>query len=104
MSDPFAVALAALFSAPGSLEAQYQSVATGVSIPIRVIRSQASREKAVGGGRYITDTNIIEIQRSDVAQPHKGDLLTIGVETLKINAGAELDIEGLTWLCSFEPV
>ncbi len=103
MSDPFAMALAVLHGAAGSVAADYTPAGEAVR-SIRVIRSQASREAPIrGGGRVIMDTNVVEIRKSDVLQPLRGDLLVIGAERFTLSAGAELDVEGITWICPLEP-
>jgi len=104
MADPFAAALAVLHRAAGSVAADYTILATGdVLVGIGVIRSQGSEVSGARSARTITDPNHFDVQKSDVAMPAKGDTLTIGSETFRINGPAILDEEGLTWTCPAEP-
>ncbi|MGI4880455.1 MAG: head-tail joining protein [Janthinobacterium lividum] len=102
MPDPFTTALAAQFASPMAVAAVYIP-ANDAPIPLRVIRSQASADAVpgFGGGRIIHDSDTIDVQLSDVAEPALGDLVTIvtkaGTKTYKVNEDPMLDTEGLSW-------
>lgn len=96
MSDPFAAALSVLFSSPIGVDASY-AVGGGPALLLRVIRSQPDAEAPFGQGRVIERTNLFEIQRSDVANPQAGAVLTIGIEQFELAGDPRLDTEGLTW-------
>ena len=102
MFDPFASALVALFRAPGS-EAAVYTAPGGPPTPLRVIRERGEREVRKGISRVMVDGNAVQIQRTDVAQPVNGALLTIGAEAFLVQGGAALDSEGLTWTCHLTP-
>lgn len=114
MSDPFAAAIDALFSGPGSAAAAYQPIgeAGGAAFPIRVIRSRPDLSTGFGEGRIVQASNSFEIRASDVARPAADDLVAIGgTVTDGAIEGGELfalvgepmiDVEGLTWLIGAE--
>ncbi|WP_419808383.1 head-tail joining protein [Sphingomonas sp.] len=103
MSDPFVMALSALFSSPLAIDAIYIAPnATGILI--RVIRSQPDAEAPFGQGRVVEGTNIFSIQRSDVATPAAGAALVVGAETFELTGEPMLDTEGLTWTMGAFPL
>lgn len=99
MVDPFALALDALFYAPGSADAVYQP-ASGPSVPIRVIRSAPDRETRFGDGRILNNAGtVLELRRSEVPNPTSGESVMIGGETFQIFGDPVLDIERIGWTC-----
>ena len=105
MADPFATALAALHSAAGSVAAAYTFANGSGTIPIRVIRHQPSEVIGVGNSHAILDGSTLSIQKSDIAQPVRGDLiivysddLMLEGESLEVLADGVLDAEGLSWM------
>ncbi len=99
MVDPFALALNALFYAPGSSEAVYQP-AGGLPVPVRVVRSAPDRETRFGGGRVLDNAGtILELRRSDVPNPADGDTVLIGDETFRLFGDPVLDLERIGWTC-----
>ena len=111
MNDPFATALAVLHSAAGSVAAIYTPKGgEPLPNPIRVIWAQGSQATGGRNGDRIADTNSFDVQRSDVAQPSKGDTLQVAdaqtaqMLTFRINGAAILDVEGMSWACPTEPV
>lgn len=113
--DPFAVALDALFSAPGSAAAVYQPN-FGEPVAIRVIISSPEDEASYGGGqRTRMRGKVLEIRRSDAPCIKPGEIVAIGATiadgqfvggdpVLRISGDPRGDIEGLTWFCGTEPL
>ncbi|WP_298689579.1 hypothetical protein [uncultured Sphingomonas sp.] len=110
MSDPFATALAALFSAAGAVAAEYEVADTGDILEISVIWSQGTDDGGTRRDRLAVDVNTFDVQRTDVLFPARGDMITVAdrvtgdILTFKINGAAVLDVEGVTWTCPTEPV
>ena len=99
MTDPFVTALAAQFASPMAVAAAY-TPAGGAPLAIRVIRSRPTLEmRGFGGSQVVHDIDTIELQASDVAQPARGDTLTIGTGSFRVDEDPVLDVEGLTWRC-----
>lgn len=72
-------------------------------LPLRVIRHQPTEDMRFGEMIAPVDTTIVEIDRSDVANPIAGDVVTIGTEILRIEGEPRLDRQGLKWLCEAPP-
>jgi hypothetical protein len=110
MFDPFASALVALFSAPGSDAAVYTPPGGGNPISLRVIVSRPSASRRFGSGEMIMDENRIEIMKSDVPLPTAGALVELkdeeGVTTASLRLVGEAlpDVERLSWAIGFEEV
>ena len=101
--DPFALALDAIFNAPGSLDAVFTPV-DGASVPIRVIRSQPDQLQRFAGTQIFSQSDVFEIRGSDVANPVEGDMVQLGDLAFAISMPPIGDVEGLSWTCVTEPV
>jgi hypothetical protein len=109
--DPFAAGLDAMFSAPGSAAAVYQPTDGSAPLPIRVIRGQPDE---LGARGLVNATNVLDLRRSDVANPQNGDIVAIGGEIVdgavtggemfELYGVARLDVEGITWTVGAEPL
>lgn len=103
MVDPFALALDALFYAPGSAAAVYQP-ANGSPVDIRVIRSAPDRETPFGRGQVLDNAaTVLELRRSDVSNPQQGDIVLIGSEPFAVFGDPMLDLERISWRCGANP-
>jgi hypothetical protein len=105
MADPFAMALGALFSAAGSVAADYVE-GDADPLPIRIIRRQPDELSPIGRGRIVQRTDIVEIRRSAIAAPVSGAVIAIRDaggdltgEQLTLAGDPRLDEEGMTWTC-----
>jgi hypothetical protein len=106
--DPFASALDALFTGPGSEAADYVSE-SGVQEGVRIIRSRPTADATFGDSRIRQDTCEIDVRRSEVPEPSTGGRFLIReidpatqaeVLTVCIIIGdPALDVEGMTWTC-----
>lgn len=113
MSDPFALALDAMFMAPGSDAAVYQPL-EGAPREIRVIRSAPDRTTGFGGGQIINESTTLEIRVSDVPHPERGAFVIIGGaldgdvasggEIFELFGDPILDLERISHTCGAEPV
>lgn len=110
MVDPFALALDALFHAPGSADAIYYPADGSPARAIRVIRSAPDRDIAFGQGRALDNTGTsLELRRSEAANPKNGDIIAIdgaltegvavGEQVFKLFGDPVLDLERITWTC-----
>lgn len=97
MRDPFVVALDALYGSSMATTADYTPVA-GPPRSVRVIRSQPTVDTGFGsGGGMLQDTNVIEVRRSEIAQPATGDRFFLDAGTFRLDGAPMLDVEGLQW-------
>ena len=110
MTDPFAAALDALFNAPGSAAAAYQSISGTAPVPIRIIRAQPDE---LGPRNIVQATNTFDLRRSEVSDPAHGDTVVIGGmivdgaivggEPFVLIGTPMLDVEGITWTIGADP-
>lgn len=108
MPDPFAAALDAQFHAPGSVAADYVG-ADGATSPIRAILSRPDQTDTFAGGQVISRTVIIDIRRTEIADPQPDDMVRVGTRdesgVLTVEAIYQLtdepisDVEAMTWSC-----
>lgn len=78
-------------------------------MPIRVILSRPDQTDAFGGGQVISRTVIIDIRRSEIADPRPDDMVRVGSRdesgVLTVDAIYQLtdepvsDVEAMTWSC-----
>ena len=105
MADPFAMAAAALFRAPGSLAAVYVP-AQGPAVATRAIRlAESETPSAFDGSRVVQASNSFQLPVADVPNPQPGDGLTVtdlrlGDQSFTIYGDPSLDVEGVSWTCS----
>ncbi len=112
-TDPFAVALDAIFYAPGSAPAVYDDGDSDLRA-IRVILSQPDRTDGFGRGQYVQRSHVISIRISDVPKPKDGDTVIVDASLVDgvVEGGTEYrlfgepmgDVEGLSHDCPVEPV
>lgn len=114
MLDPFAIAAAALFRAPGSIAAVYlphlYDHTVGAEIPTRIIRATAEQTPgAFGSSRIVEVADVFQLLAADVPNPKAGDALSFtdprtGEDlTFEVYGDPILDVEGVSWTCSVNP-
>lgn len=103
------MALDAQFNAPGSMAAVYSDAQVAIST-VRIIMSQPDQTVGFGSGRVILATSIVQVRRSEVAQPQVDDVFMISDPTTPLDgtqyrviSDPMQDVEGMTWSCSAEP-
>lgn len=95
----FAAAVDMLFLDPNlAVDAVYRQSASGEGIPIRVIRSAPDQVADFNGGRFISDSIILDVRVSDVSEPRRGDRFEIvgGPVMIAVGDGTR-DSERLVW-------
>lgn len=113
--DPFANGLDAIFNAPGSMAADYAIAGSDDETkPIRVILSRPDQTNPFGGGQIISGTAMIDIRRSEVANPRPNDVVRVGTRdedgVLAIDQIYQLtdepvsDVEAMTWSCGAQEI
>lgn len=100
--DPFAMALDALFNAPGSMAAVYTPVG-GVPTAVRTIRSQPDRIERFADFQIDVRMETFELRRSEVARPAIGGVIDIADERFAITVEPQIDVEGMSWVVLAEP-
>jgi len=94
----FAIATDILFTDPHlSLEAVYRAGGAGAGQPVRVIRRAPDRLANFGEGRFVTESVLLDLRISDVAELAEGDTLEIEGVFYEIRSKPLRDSERLIW-------
>lgn len=112
--DPFASALDAIFTAPGSESAEHTSIFGVHTSGVRIIRSRNDQMMRLGDAPIITGTHLIEVRKTQLPDLREGDTIIVGqigeddiftpVEELVLTGEPVGDSENLTWTIGAEPV
>jgi hypothetical protein len=98
--NAFAAATDALFSDPNlGEEALWKAGGVGTGNLVRVIRRRPDAVVEFGASRALMATVLIDLRRAEAAAIQEGDLVVIGVETLKIIGSPACDPMGLVLTC-----
>ncbi len=89
--------LAAFFSTDDFAEAATYRPASGPDVAVSVIVDRPTREVSLGGLAVSAPAIACRLRSSEVAQPRKGDAITIGAATYTIAAAPERESGGLIW-------
>ena len=106
--NPFAAAADALFQCAMAADATF-TPSVGTPYLVRVIRSDPQMMVGFGQGSRVLPGSIIEVRRSEVSQPQRGDSfifagghLGFESEVFRVSADPTLDVEATTWRCECE--
>jgi hypothetical protein len=98
------MALEALFSDPNlGSDALWRTGVAGDGAAVRVIRKRPDQVVGFGDSRAILPTMLIDVRRSEVAEPASGDTVEIDGETFAIIAPPVADNLRLVWTCEAAP-
>jgi hypothetical protein len=100
MQAAFAAAIDAIFrDANVAEDALWRAGGMGAGIAVRVIRKSPDAVAGFGDSRAVLPTVMIDVRRSEVAEPASGDTVEIDSETFEIIAAPTLDSLRLVWTC-----
>jgi hypothetical protein len=98
--NAFAVATDALFADPNiATNAIWRAGGVGGAIPVCVITKRPDQVAGFGDSRAVLPTVMIDVRRSEVAEPATGDTVEIDSELFEIVAAPTLDSLRLVWTC-----
>ena len=99
----FAVALDALFADVNlGLDATWYP-AGGAPVPVRVIRKAPDEVTAFGSAQILSETTLVDVRVSEMANPKPGDGISIGVENFVIQGEPRRDRDRLIWTLELVP-
>ena len=78
-------------------DAIYRLGGVGLGVPVRVARRSPDRTAPFGEGRFVTDTNLIDVRVSEVAARAPGDTFQIGAEIYAVQGEPLRDADRLVW-------
>ena len=100
----FPIAIDRIFANPSmAVAALWISAATSDERTIRVIRRAPDRITEFGAARLMSDTMVLDVRVSDLADPRPGDLIVIGTESFTIQGEPVRDSDRLIWTLDLRP-
>jgi len=104
MQAAFVAAIDAIFrDANVAEDALWRADGMGGGTAVRVIRKSPDEVVGFGDSRVVLPTVLIDVRRSEVAEPASGDTVEIDSETFEIIAAPTLDSLRLVWTCEAAP-
>lgn len=98
--DVFAAATDAVFADPNiACAALWRAAADGQGVPVRIVMRRPDRIVGFGDSRAISATTLIDVRKSDIANPALGDAVSVGADAFELIAAPVLDSLGLVWTC-----
>ncbi|KPQ06195.1 MAG: hypothetical protein HLUCCA12_12155 [Rhodobacteraceae bacterium HLUCCA12] len=96
--NAFAASTDILFTDPHlSQAAIYRAGGTGAEVPVRVVRRAPDRLASFGEGRFVTDSVLIDVRTSDIAELAEGDTFEIDGALYEVRGAPVRDGRHLTW-------
>lgn len=93
----FAEAIDDLFTDPNLARDAIWRPSVGDPVPVRIMLRQPDEVAAFGESRFATNTMVIDIRVTDVAEPHPGDKVEIDGELFVVQGEPRRDAERLIW-------
>jgi len=101
--NAFAVSIDALFADVNlGLDATWYP-AGGAPVPVRVIRKAPDEVTAFGAAQILSETTLVDVRTSEMANPKPGDGVTIGAEDFTIQGEPKRDRDRLLWTLELVP-
>ncbi len=99
----FAAAMDALFADVNlGLDATWYP-AGGAPVPVRVIRKAPDEVTSFGPAQILSETTIIDVRTSEMANPKPGDGISIGTDNFTIQGEPRRDRDRLIWTIEMVP-
>ena len=100
----FAIAMDRIYANPSmAVAALWISATTSDERTIRVIRRAPDRITEFGAARLMSDTMMLDVRVSDLADPRPGDLIVIGTDSFTIQGEPLRDSDRLIWTLDLRP-
>lgn len=102
--DAFAVATDVLFADPNiAVDAIWRAGGAGTGTAVRVVTRGPDQVIGFGDSRAVLPTLLIDVRRSEVAEPASGDTVEIDGETFEVISSPTIDSLRLVWTCEAAP-
>jgi hypothetical protein len=102
--DAFTAATDGLFADPNiATDAVWRAGGVGVGTAVRVVTRRPDQVVGFGDSRAVQPTLLIDVRRSEVAEPASGDTVEIDGELFEIIAAPIIDSVRLVWTCEAAP-
>ncbi len=102
--NAFAAAMDRIFgNVTMAVDAYWISTGTTEEHAIRVIRRAPDEISSFGSARILSDTFIVDVRVSELANPRPDDLILFGTESFVIQGEPVRDRERLVWTLDLRP-
>lgn len=102
--DVFAAATDVLFADPNiARPAIWRAGGVGPGTMVRIVTRRPDQVVGFGDSRAVLPTMLVDVRRSEVAEPASGDTVEIDGETFEIIAAPTIDSLRLVWTCEAAP-
>ena len=102
--NAFAAAMDRIFAnTTMAVDAYWISTGTTEEHAIRAIRRAPDEISSFGSARIISDTTMVDVRVSELAEPQAGDLVIIGTDSFVIQGEPVRDRERLVWTLDLRP-
>jgi len=101
--NAFAAAMDAIFGDINMAADATWYPAGGAPQPVRVIRKAPDEVTAFGAAQILSDTTLIDVRISEMANPKPGDGISIGAENFTIQGEPKRDRDRLLWTLELVP-
>ncbi|MGE5509675.1 MAG: hypothetical protein ACM31O_00325 [Bacteroidota bacterium] len=102
--DAFAAATDALFADPNiATDAIWRTGGAGAGTAVRVVARRPDQVVGFGDSRAVLPTLLIDVRRSEVAEPASGDTVEFGGDLFEVIAAPIIDSVRLVWTCEAAP-
>jgi hypothetical protein len=100
----FAAAMDRIFAHPSmAVAAVWISGTTSQERTVQAIRRAPDRITEFGAGRFVSDTVVLDVRVTDLADPRPGDLIVIGADSFTIQGEPTRDTDRLIWTLDLRP-
>ena len=99
----FAAALDALFADVHLAVDATWYPAGGAPQPIRVIRKAPDEVTSFGAAQILSETTLVDVRTSEMANPRPGDGISIGADNFTIQGEPKRDRDRLIWTLELVP-
>lgn len=100
----FADAMDRIFAHPSmAVAAVWISGTTSQERTIQAIRRAPDRITEFGAARFVSNTVVLDVRVTDLAEPRPGDLIVIGADSFTIQGEPTRDTDQLIWTLDLRP-
>ncbi len=101
--NAFAAAMDALFADINMAVDATWYPAGGAPVPVRMIRKAPDEVTSFGAAQILSETTLVDVRVSEMANPKPGDGISIGVENFVIQGEPKRDRDRLIWTIELVP-
>ncbi len=101
--NAFAAAMDAIFADINMAVDAIWYPAGGAPVPVRVIRKAPDEVTSFGSAQVLSETTLVDVRVSEMANPKPGDGISIGADNFTIQGEPKRDRDRLIWTIELVP-